>query len=77
MEGNQKIKLIHWIQFCYKSYELQEASKIVFMYLKRCESIGFITPLECSEMMEYSEGKFKMGLELVQMEKDLVESGVI
>ena len=77
MEGNQKIKLINWIKFCYKTYDLNIAHKEVYMFLKRCEACSLISSLECDELLEYSEGKLKLGEELVQMEKDLKESGVI
>lgn len=56
-----KFKIVNWIKFMYTSYDLDVAQKEVFMFLKRCEALGFITMLECAELLEYSEGKYKLG----------------
>lgn len=56
-----KFKIVNWIKFMYTSYDLDVAQKEVFMFVKRCEAMGFITMLECAELLEYSEGKYVDG----------------
>lgn len=59
-----KFKIVNWIKYVYTAYDLDVAQKEVFMFLKRCEAVGLITMLECSELLEYSEGKYKLGKNL-------------
>lgn len=56
-----KFKIVSWIKFMYASYDLDVAQKEVFMFLKRSEAVGLISMLECAELLEYSEGKYKLG----------------
>lgn len=64
-----KFKIVNWIKFMYTSYELDKAQSEVFMFLKRCEMTGLITDLECAELLEYSEGKYKLGKSLDEYEE--------
>ena len=69
MEAQNKMKLISWIQFCYKTYDLDTASQEIYLFLKRSEFIGLITPLVVEEMLAYSKGKYDLGKELDEYEE--------
>ena len=64
-----KLKIINLIKYVYTAYDLDVAQKEIFMFLKRCEAVGLITMLEYSELLEYSEGKYKMGKNLDEYEE--------
>ena len=64
-----KFKIVNWIKFMYTSYELDKAQSEIFMFLKRCEAVGLISMLECAALLEYSEGKYKMGKNLDEYEE--------
>lgn len=66
-----KFKVINWIQFMYKIYELDTARDEIFMFLKRCEMMNLLPDLEVKELLEYSEGKYKLGKELDEYEEYL------
>lgn len=69
-----EFKIVNWIKFMYTSYELDKAQSEVFMFLKRCEVIGLISSLACAELLEYSEGKYKLGKSLDEYEEWLKKS---
>lgn len=64
-----EFKIVNWIKYVYTAYDLDVAQKEVFMFLKRCEAVGLISMLECSELLEYSEGKYKLGKNLDEYEE--------
>ena len=63
-------KIINWIKFMYQTYELDRAESEIYMFLKRAEMLGLITDMQCNQMLDYSEGKFKLGRDLEKQADD-------
>lgn len=64
-------KIISWIQFMYKNYELDKAESEIYMFLKRSEAMGLIDGYAVNMLLVYSRGKYKLGQDLNEYDEYL------